>query len=184
MDEQKITLLFSLLVFARVEEDIAKQAQGFKTSFVHVRKSDLVKVGPPVPPLPEQRAIAGALGDVDALLGTLDRLIAKKRDLKQAAMQQLLTAQTRLPGVTGKWERVSAGEVGRFRGGNGFPLTFQGEARGSLPFFSLGHEQRRQRDVHDYRESSNFRRNTKAAWRNAVSCGQHCSCKGWRGHLS
>jgi len=58
----------------------------------------------PVPPLPEQRAIAGALGDVDALLGALENLIAKKRDLKQAAMQQLLTGQTRLPGFTGKWE--------------------------------------------------------------------------------
>jgi len=78
-----------------------------------------------------------ALGDVDALLGALDWLIARKRDLKQAAMQQLLTAQTRLPGFTGKWEHVSAGEVGRFRGGNGFPLTFQGEARGSLPFFKV-----------------------------------------------
>ena len=48
--------------------------------------------------LAEQRAIAAALSDVDALLGGLDRLIAKKRDLKQAAMQQLLTGQTRLPG--------------------------------------------------------------------------------------
>lgn len=46
----------------------------------------------------EQRAIAAALSDVDALLDGLDRLIAKKRDLKQAAMQQLLTGQTRLPG--------------------------------------------------------------------------------------
>ena len=56
------------------------------------------------PPLPEQRAIATALSDVDALLGGLDRLIAKKRDLKQAAMQQLLTGQTRLPGFHGEWE--------------------------------------------------------------------------------
>ena len=48
--------------------------------------------------LHEQRAIAGALSDVDALLAKLDALIAKKRDLKQAAMQQLLTGQTRLPG--------------------------------------------------------------------------------------
>jgi len=41
---------------------------------------------------------------VDALLGVLDRLLAKKRDLKKAAMQQLLTGQTRLPGFNGKWE--------------------------------------------------------------------------------
>jgi type I restriction enzyme S subunit len=58
----------------------------------------------PLPRPPEQRAIAGALVDVDALLGALEQLIAKKRDLKQAAMQQLLTGQTRLPGFTGKWE--------------------------------------------------------------------------------
>ena len=58
----------------------------------------------PMPSPPEQRAIATALSDVDGLLGGLDRLIAKKRDLKQAAMQQLLTSQTRLPGFHGEWE--------------------------------------------------------------------------------
>jgi type I restriction enzyme S subunit len=63
------------------------------------------------PPLPEQRAIATALSDVDALLAALDRLIAKQRDLKQAAMQQLLTGQTRLPGFTGKWETKRLGEI-------------------------------------------------------------------------
>ena len=63
------------------------------------------------PPLPEQRAIAAALSDVDALLGGLDRLIAKKRDLKQAAMQQLLTGQTRLPGFHGEWEVKRLGDV-------------------------------------------------------------------------
>src|SRR5205823_1553604 len=52
----------------------------------------------------EGRAIATALSDVDALLGGLDRLVAKKHDLKQAAMQQLLTGQTRLPGFHGQWE--------------------------------------------------------------------------------
>ena len=51
----------------------------------------------------EQSAIAEALSDVDSLLAALDRLIAKKRDLKQAAMQQLLTGQTRLPGFHGEW---------------------------------------------------------------------------------
>ena len=56
-----------------------------------------------VPPIVEQRAIATALSDVDALLEALDRLIAKKRDIKQATMQQLLTGQTRLPGFEGEW---------------------------------------------------------------------------------
>lgn len=69
------------------------------------------------PPLPEQRAIAAALSDVDALLAKLDQLIAKKRDLKQAAMQQLLTGQTRLPGFSGAWEVKRLGEVLRVRHG-------------------------------------------------------------------
>ena len=69
--------------------------------------------------LPEQRAIATALSDVDGLLGGLDRLIAKKRDLKQAAMQQLLTGQTRLPGFHGEWEVKRLGEVGKFLKGSG-----------------------------------------------------------------
>jgi type I restriction enzyme S subunit len=59
----------------------------------------------------EQRAIAAALSDVDALLHGLDRLIAKKRDLKQAAMQQLLTGQTRLPGFHVEWGVKRLGEV-------------------------------------------------------------------------
>ena len=67
----------------------------------------------PFPPTnDEQQAIAEVLSDVDALLGALDRLIAKKRDLKQAAMQQLLTGQTRLPGFHGEWEDTTLGQIG------------------------------------------------------------------------
>ena len=76
----------------------------------------------PLPPVPEQRAIAAALSDVDALLDGLDRLIAKKRDLKQAAMQQLLTGQTRLPGFDGEWVVRSLATVGDIRSG-GTPST-------------------------------------------------------------
>jgi type I restriction enzyme S subunit len=61
----------------------------------------------PTPPISEQEAIAAALSDVDALLGGLDRLITKKRDLKQAAMQQLLTGQKRLPGFCGEWTMIT-----------------------------------------------------------------------------
>ena len=70
-----------------------------------------------LPPLPEQRTIAAALGDVDALRDGLDRLIAKKRALKQAASQELLTGRTRLPGFSGVWEVRALGELFAFSGG-------------------------------------------------------------------
>ncbi len=69
---------------------------------------------PNPPSVEEQRAIATALSDVDALLDGLDRLIAKKRDLKQATMQQLLTGQTRLPGFSGEWEVKRLGDYVTF----------------------------------------------------------------------
>jgi type I restriction enzyme S subunit len=59
----------------------------------------------------EQTAIAAALSDVDALLAKHDQLITKKRDLKQAAMQQLLSGATRLPGFGGEWKLGVFGDV-------------------------------------------------------------------------
>ena len=73
--------------------------------------SDAINFIYATPPLPEQRAIAAALSDVDGLLAKLDQLIAKKRDLKKAAMQQLLTGQTRLPGFSGEWKVRRLGEI-------------------------------------------------------------------------
>ena len=66
-------------------------------------------------PLPkndtERDAITQALSEVDALITALNRLIAKKRDIKQAATQQLLTGKTRLPGFHGEWELKKFEEV-------------------------------------------------------------------------
>ena len=93
-----------------------------QTSIAHLPRDKFLLVPLPRPPLPEQRAIAAALGDVDALLGGLDRLIAKKRDLKQAAMQQLLTGQTRLPGFHGEWEVKRLGDLAEIISG-GTPRT-------------------------------------------------------------
>ncbi|OIP15597.1 MAG: hypothetical protein AUK50_10360 [Comamonadaceae bacterium CG2_30_57_122] len=74
-------------------------------------------------PLPrdqgDRNAIATALSDVDALLARLDALIAKKRDLKQAAMQQLLTGQTRLPGFSSAWEMKQFSEICHMKSGEG-----------------------------------------------------------------
>jgi type I restriction enzyme S subunit len=88
-----------------------------QTSIAHLPRDKFVKVPIPRPPLPEQRAIATVLSDVDALLAGLDRLIAKKRDLKQAVMQQLLTGQTRLPGFHEEWEVKRLGEVANVKTG-------------------------------------------------------------------
>ena len=71
------------------------------------------------PPLPEQRIIAEALSDMDELIVGLEKLIAKKRAIKQAAMQQLLTGKTRLPGFSGKWETKRLGRLGPFLKGRG-----------------------------------------------------------------
>ena len=71
----------------------------------------------PVPTVPEQHAIAEALSDVDGLINALEALIAKKRAIKQATMQQLLTGKTRLPGFSGKWETDQMGQIGSIYGG-------------------------------------------------------------------
>lgn len=69
------------------------------------------------PSLPEQRAIATALSDVDALLNSLDALIAKKKAIKQGAMQQLLTGKQRLPGFKGEWDVKTMRQLGNVYGG-------------------------------------------------------------------
>jgi type I restriction enzyme S subunit len=85
------------------------------TSIPYIKKEDLTGFAFPVPPSDsEQRAIATALNDADALLGALDRLITKKRDLKQAAMQQLLTGQTRLPGFGSQTSSLNHSVFGQF----------------------------------------------------------------------
>ncbi|MDE0604801.1 MAG: restriction endonuclease subunit S [bacterium] len=78
-----------------------------------------------LPHVLEQRAIAAALSDVDELVESLAALIAKKRVIKQAAMQELLTGRTRLPGFGGEWETRRLGELGTFTKGRGI-------ARGDL----------------------------------------------------
>jgi type I restriction enzyme S subunit len=91
----------------------------------------------PIPTRSEQYAIATALSDVDALLTKLDQLIAKKRDLKQATMQQLLTGQTRLPGFSGAWEVKRLDALADIRSGGtpstGVPKFWNGEVLWCTP---------------------------------------------------
>jgi type I restriction enzyme S subunit len=95
----------------------------------------------PLPPLEDERnAITSALSDIDALLDGLTRLIAKKRDLKQAAMQQLLTGRTRLPGFDAGWRAASLGEMARLSRSTVNPSSTPAElfTHFSLPSFDAG----------------------------------------------
>lgn len=81
----------------------------------------------------EQRAIAEALSDVDGLIAALDKKIAKKRLIKQGAMQQLLTGKTRLPGFFDEWVEKKLGKISHIKTGsrNGD----QAVENGKYPFF-------------------------------------------------
>lgn len=67
----------------------------------------------PIPPKEEQKAIAKALNDTDALITSLEKLIAKKERIKQGTMQQLLTGKKRLEGFSGAWEEKRLDEISK-----------------------------------------------------------------------
>ena len=112
---QNAVFLSYLLATAPYRKRTLVLARG--TTIKHLYPATFTNYQVAVPPVAEQEAIEEALRDTDALLTVLDRLIAKKRDLKQAAMQQLLTGQTRLPGFQGEWEVKRLGELGTTYGG-------------------------------------------------------------------
>ena len=82
----------------------------------------------------EQQAIAEALSDIDGLIAALDRKIAKKRLIKQGAMQQLLTGKKRLPGFTDSWVEKKLGEIVYITTGR--KDVNEGSSYGAYPFFT------------------------------------------------
>jgi type I restriction enzyme, S subunit len=93
----------------------------------------------PLPTKAEQEAIAEALSDADALIESLEQLVAKKRQLKQGAMQELLTGKRRLPGFRGEWEVRRLDELGRWTGG--MTPSMRNEdywENGTVPWISSG----------------------------------------------
>ena len=76
-----------------------------------------------LPPLDEQEEIANALSDMDSLISSLEKLIEKKKTIKQGAMQELLTGRKRLPGFSGEWKKQSFGKLCTIcRGGSPRPI--------------------------------------------------------------
>lgn len=98
-----------------VRSQIITQGQGAIRA--NIGQANLKRVIVPIPSKVEQRAIAEVLSDVDGLIGALEALIAKKRAIKQTAMQQLLTGKTRLPAFSGEWDRKPLGDVAQVKTG-------------------------------------------------------------------
>lgn len=89
------------------------------TSLGAIYKEDVKNLHIPLPNLDEQKRIAEALTAVDNMIATLDEAIAKKRQIKEGLMQQLLTGKTRLPGFTGEWKETRLGDIFDFYKGTG-----------------------------------------------------------------
>lgn len=108
-------LAASLLRAPAARAQIAARGQGAVRA--NIAQSDLAGVVIPIPPKDEQDAIAGALSDADALIESLSLLLAKKRQIKQGVMQQLLTGKRRLPGFSSDWRLTELAQVGQWIGG-------------------------------------------------------------------
>ena len=111
-------------------------ATGTSNSMKNISKDDMYSISIPCPKIKEQNAIAEALSDIDALIDSLEKLIEKKKAIKQGAMQELLTGKIRLAGFSGKWNTVQIKEVCSFKNG-GTPSKSRDEWwQGSIPWIS------------------------------------------------
>jgi type I restriction enzyme S subunit len=111
-------------------------AKGQGAIRANVGQADLRQVLAPLPPLAEQRVIALALGETDKLIHGLDRLIEKKRNLRQAAIQHLLTGKIRLLGFNAEWKLKRLRDLGSFLKGRG--ITKGESLSGDLPCIRYG----------------------------------------------
>lgn len=78
-----------------------------KTSVDSVRRQMIAGMMMPVPPIPEQEKIVNILSDIDVLITDLQKLIRKKKDIRQGTMQMLVTGKKRLDGYSGEWVKIN-----------------------------------------------------------------------------
>jgi len=117
-----------------VRNQVIKGGQGAVRS--NIGQGDLEKVMVPIPPLPEQRAIAQVLGTMDEAIKTTEHLITQKELRKKWLMQNLLTGKKRLKGFSGEWKKLGAGEIFKSVSKKGFSdeeLLSATQDRGMIP---------------------------------------------------
>lgn len=99
-----------LLNTKRYRDAVRATATGTSNSMKNISKERLMEIDIPCLSLDEQNRISAALSDIDTLIANLEKLIAKKKAIKQGAMQELLTGRRRLPGFSGQWTEYALGD--------------------------------------------------------------------------
>ena len=115
---------------------MAEKTQG--TSIKGVTVENIAQMEIELPPQEEQTAIAEALSDIDNLISSQQKLIEKKKAIKQGTMQELLTGKKRLPGFSGKWTNTTLGRCFSKIVGGGTPSRAISEFwNGEIPWATV-----------------------------------------------
>ncbi len=138
-------MLSSLPVIAAIE------ATSVGSTMINLNQSTLNNLQISLPPtFAEQQAIAETLNDADALIDSMEKMLAKKRQVKQGAMQALLTGQIRLGGFDGEWKHSQLKQIVQTPITDGPHMTpkFQGDG---VPFLSVNNLVNNRIDFSDLR---------------------------------
>lgn len=125
-----------LLNTKRYRDAVRATATGTSNSMKNISKERLMEIDIPCPSLDEQNRISAALSDIDTLIANLEKLIAKKKAIKQGAMQELLTGKRRLPGFDGEWITVTVGEICNTSSGGTPSRQNEKYYSGNIPWFT------------------------------------------------
>ncbi|MCK5343983.1 MAG: restriction endonuclease subunit S, partial [Candidatus Heimdallarchaeota archaeon] len=149
-ESRSYSIEFIYFLLQSIQENIYKMQTGGAQP--HIHPTELKSLLVIKPPISEQNAIATILSDTDALIDHLEKLIAKKKNIKQGAMQQLLTGKKRLPGFSGEWEVKKLGDVANVVGG-GTPSTHIANYwNGSINWFTPTEIGRHKYTFHSFRK--------------------------------
>ena len=109
-EHDPLFLTYLLVPIMRSKEN---EAQG--TSIKGITTESIRQIKVSVPPVVEQECIAESLSDIDNMITSLEKLITKKKAIKQGAMQELLTGKKRLPGFSGEWRNINLSKKSKIK---------------------------------------------------------------------